>query len=239
LDDIYSAGFVRTLFNEMSKSYERVNYISSFGFSERWRRECIDHAAPVEGLTVLDLMTGMGESWPHLLPVLGTTGTLHAVDFSPGMLEHARVRREQFPKYAVHLKEEDALSTSIHDGSADRVYSLFGLKTLDKAQTRRLAQEIQRVLKPSGRFTLIEVSIPRNSILRFFYKLYLKVGIPLIGRIFLGNANNYRMLGIYTERFGNCTTVVNVFREVGLDTHYHEYFFGCATGVSGAKLSAG
>jgi len=236
LEDIYSAGFVRSLFNEMSGSYERVNYISSFGFSERWRKECINQSAPGEGDVALDLMTGMGESWSYLLPLLGTSGSLYAVDFSPGMLEHAQVRREQFPEHSVRIKEEDALSTSTGDGSVDRVYSLFGLKTLNADQTRQLAGEIRRVLKPSGKFSLIEVSVPGNPLLRFLYMLYLKTGIPVVGRLFLGNPDNYRMLGIYTERFGNCMAAVEAFREAGLDAHYREYFFGCATGISGAKL---
>lgn len=235
MEDIYSAGFVRALFNEMSGSYERVNFITSFGFSERWRKACLSRAASAEGHSALDLMTGMGESWPYLLPALGASGTLHAVDFSPGMLEHARARSEEFSGYKVHIKEEDALATSVGEGSVDRVYSLFGLKTLNGDQTRRLAQEIRRVLKPSGEFSLIEVSVPGNPMLRFFYMFYLKVGIPILGRLFLGNPDNYRMLGIYTERFGNSLAAVEAFREAGLDAHYHEYFFGCATGISGTK----
>lgn len=235
MEDIYSAGFVRALFNEMSGSYERVNFITSFGFSERWRKACLGRAAPAEGHSVLDLMTGMGESWPYLLPALGASGTLHAVDFSPGMLEHARVRSEEFPGYEVRIKEEDALATSIGAGSIDRVYSLFGLKTLNGDQTRRLAREIRRVLKPSGEFSLIEVSVPGNPILQFLYMSYLKIGIPILGRLFLGNPDNYRMLGVYTERFGSCKAAVETFREAGLDAQFHEYFFGCATGISGTK----
>jgi demethylmenaquinone methyltransferase/2-methoxy-6-polyprenyl-1,4-benzoquinol methylase len=41
------------------------------------------------------------------------------------------------------------------------------------------------------------------------------------------------MLGIYTERFGHCGQVLAIFREVGLEVTYHDYFWGCATGISG------
>jgi demethylmenaquinone methyltransferase/2-methoxy-6-polyprenyl-1,4-benzoquinol methylase len=36
---------------------------------------------------------------------------------------------------------------------------------------------------------------------------YLKHIIPGIGRLLLGNPENYRMLGVYTEKFGNCGTI--------------------------------
>lgn len=44
MNKIYNPDFVRELFDSMSKSYERMNYITSFGFSERWRRSCVRQA---------------------------------------------------------------------------------------------------------------------------------------------------------------------------------------------------
>ena len=35
MDTIYSFEFLTTLFNEMASSYDRVNYLTSFGFSQR------------------------------------------------------------------------------------------------------------------------------------------------------------------------------------------------------------
>jgi ubiquinone/menaquinone biosynthesis C-methylase UbiE len=37
--DIYNVDFVEQLFDEMAATYERVNDISSFGFSRRWRNQ--------------------------------------------------------------------------------------------------------------------------------------------------------------------------------------------------------
>lgn len=39
--DIYKKEFVEHLFNRMSMTYGVTNYISSFGFTERWRKQCI------------------------------------------------------------------------------------------------------------------------------------------------------------------------------------------------------
>ncbi|MBD1426148.1 class I SAM-dependent methyltransferase [Sphingobacterium arenae] len=38
----YEPAFVKKMFNRMSSSYERMNYITSFGFSIRWRRQFLE-----------------------------------------------------------------------------------------------------------------------------------------------------------------------------------------------------
>jgi demethylmenaquinone methyltransferase/2-methoxy-6-polyprenyl-1,4-benzoquinol methylase len=65
---------------------------------------------------------------------------------------------------------------------------------------------------------------------------YLRYIIPLIGRIFLGNPDNYRMLGIYTERFNNCSGMADALKHAGLEVEYRSFFFGCASGLRGRKL---
>jgi ubiquinone/menaquinone biosynthesis C-methylase UbiE len=67
---------------------------------------------------------------------------------------------------------------------------------------------------------------------------YLKWLIPLIGRLLLGNADSYRMLGGYTQAFDNATHFACCLREAGLAVIRVSYFFGCATGVRGIKPSA-
>ena len=41
---IYDAGSLRALFDEMSRTYGFVNFVSSFGFTRRWRRQCVELA---------------------------------------------------------------------------------------------------------------------------------------------------------------------------------------------------
>lgn len=39
MKNIYEPEFVKNLFDKMSSSYENMNYITSFGFSIRWRKQ--------------------------------------------------------------------------------------------------------------------------------------------------------------------------------------------------------
>jgi ubiquinone/menaquinone biosynthesis methyltransferase len=235
MNNIYDTAYVERLFDEMAGSYERVNYVTSFGFSKRWRRQVVARAEVEPGMLVCDLMCGMGECWPAVAKRLGGAGRLVALDLSRGMLAGAERRRRKLRGLDITLDRQNALSNSLADDSADCVISAFGVKTFSDEQKALLASEIRRILKPGGRFSLIEVSVPRGRVLRGLYMFYLKRLIPLIGAAFLGNPDNYRMLGVYTERFGDSRTMRDLLAREGLRVTHDDYFHGCATGVSGVK----
>jgi ubiquinone/menaquinone biosynthesis methyltransferase len=232
--DIYDAGFIERLFDEMSGTYERVNYLSSFGFSRRWRKQFVCEASIGSGMTVCDLMCGVGECWEAVCAHLAG-GRLVALDFSGGMLRLAERRKINLPDIDVTLRQENALASSLEDGCADRIICGFGVKTLSDEQKDLFASEVARLLRPGGAFSLVEVSVPRGWWLKGPYMFYLKHVIPIIGWVLLGNPENYRMLGVYTEQFGDCRRMRDALVRRGLKVTYHEYFFSCASGVSGSK----
>jgi demethylmenaquinone methyltransferase/2-methoxy-6-polyprenyl-1,4-benzoquinol methylase len=109
------------------------------------------------------------------------------------------------------------------------------VKTLSPEGQRKFVEEIRRILKPGGVFGLVEVSVPEFTLLRLPYMFYLTTIVPIFGRLLLGNPDNYRMLGVFTSRFGNCRELGEVFSTNGFDVCYHRYFWGCASGVVGTK----
>lgn len=63
-ENIYHPEFVKALFNKMSSSYERMNFITSFGFSIRWRKQFLRYLhSNGQNIEIIDLLTGMGETW--------------------------------------------------------------------------------------------------------------------------------------------------------------------------------
>lgn len=235
-DNIYSPEFVERLFERMSATYDRVNHITSFGFSTRWRRQCVQALDLKPGMKVVDFMTGMGEAWPYILKGIGPSGQLTAIDFCPAMTRMAEKRRAQWPGFAIDLRTEDALHCSLPDQCADAAVATFALKTFIKPQIEQFAAEIRRVLRPGGAFSLIEVSLPANPLLGVPYMFYLKNVIPHLGKAFLGDPDSYRMLGVYTEAFKNCGLVMDCFERAGLEVRQVEYFWGCASGLVGRKM---
>ena len=234
--NLYNPKFVESLFDKMSSSYERMNYIASFGFSERWRNQCVNSIEIKPNSTVVDLMTGMGECWKPILKSIGKNGQLIGLDFSGGMLKRANHRKKKYPNHKINLLKENVFDNSILEDSVDSVVSGFGLKTFSEEQIEQLAIEVNRILKTSSSFSFIEVSVPKNKLFRFLYLGYLKYFIPVLGFLFLGNPNTYKMLGIYTSEFKNSNKVKNIFESNGFNVQYINYFYGCATGIKGVKL---
>lgn len=249
---IYSGNRLQRLFDEMSGSYGFVNFVSSFGFTRRWRRQCIELAKIEPGQSVCDLMTGMGECWDEIRKrqvsePSARAPELLAVDFSPVMCAVARRRlvpAESSNAYPnVRVLEADVfrlpeLSDTGYRERFDRIVCGFGLKTLAPERYGELAALTRDLLKPGGRFAFVEISVPRLAILRGPLLLYLRWLIPLIGKLCMGNPDNYRMLGVYTRAFGNARPLVPIFQDAGLpDTHYRELFGGSATAIYGRKAA--
>jgi demethylmenaquinone methyltransferase/2-methoxy-6-polyprenyl-1,4-benzoquinol methylase len=231
---LYEPAFVARLFDEMARTYGMVNLVSSFGFAALWRKQALRRVTLQPGHTVVDLMTGMGELGPSVGRRVGPTGSLLAVDISPVMCERARQTLTR-SRCSATVIEGDVLENSIASSSCDGVVSTFGLKTFSPEQLRKLAREVFRILKPGGVFSFLEISTPPSPLLRWPYHFYINRVIPLIGTIFLGNPENYRMLGVYTRKFGTCDAFRGDLQATGLNVRAESFFFGCATGVTGSK----
>lgn len=235
-DNIYSPEYVRRLFDSMSHTYGFINYVSSFGFTERWRKQFVNFL-PIqkENAVGYDLMTGMGENWTSLLSKISTNSTIYYVDISEVMLGKAEEKINPNSSIRMIKKQTDVLNSDFSSNSADFIVSSFGLKTFTKEQQSILASEVARLLIKGGSFSFVEISKPKNILLKMPLLFYLKFCIPIIGRLFMGNSNDYKMLGIYTDAFQDSSHFYNELKQAGLNATYKELFFGCATCVYGNK----
>lgn len=239
-DNIYDPAFVSDLFDRCSSNYRKWSAISSFGFIYLWRHQCVARLIPPKqpGAVAVDLMAGTGEVWPHLLRRFPNLDTVTALDISHRMhLEAVERLHGEYANKITHL-EADALQTDLPENHADLVVSTFGLKTFDTTQQTILANQIARILKPGGSFSLIEASDPKGWILRPLYRFYLDGLLPQIERLFLKGAHDFSMIGTYTRNFENSAHMAEALRNAGLTVSLKKHVFGCATSVAGHKPSA-
>lgn len=233
--DIYEPEYVKRLFNHMSRSYERMNLITSFGFSFLWRKQFIKKLkASDKPLKVIDLLSGLGENWT-LLAKRYPKAHLFALDFSDEMVKKSRHNNLVQTHNRFEILQQNLLENHLKPGEYNVVTCAFGLKTFNEEQINFLAKTIYRILAADGTFSFIEISTPDNKFLYVFYKFYLGRIIPLLGGLFLGNPSDYKMPWTYTSRFKNCRQVQEIFKGNGLAVNYNKYFFGCATGITGKK----
>lgn len=232
--EIYDDNFVKSLFDRMSKTYGITNYISSFGFTERWRKKCVKGINWPDDMKVgYDLMSGMGESW-HLI-LKESNSKIIGLDISSEMNTKARENLTRHKNWQVEILEQNVLNSDIKSESGDFIISTFGLKTFSVDKQKTLAKEMSRILRTGGQISLIEISEPENILLKIPYMFYLKYIIPNIGRIFMGNSSDYNMLGLYCQNFKNCYQFKSFLEEEGLNVKVTNHFFGCAKGIVGYK----
>jgi len=234
--NIYDPAYVRDVFDRCSGKYIAFSTACSFGFTERWRRQCAEMLEKLPpGAKGYDFMAGTGEVWPHLLSTNPAIGEIIAVDISPGMHLRAMDRLHAMCAHKIAFVEDDVLASDLPSESADFVISTFGLKTFDSAQHERLAQLTAHVLKPGGSFAFIEASDPRGWILRPLYLFHLKTVLPTVERLLLRGAQDFAMIATYSTNFGNAEEFSQMLGNAGLATNYRRFFFGCASGVCGTK----
>lgn len=235
--DIYDPAFVKGVFDRCSRRYILFSTFCSMGFTERWRRECVDRLAlpDTQGLAGLDLMAGTGEAWPHLFARYPHVGDITAVDISSGMHRLAMERLHKERSHRIAFVEDNVLASNLPAASADFILSTFGLKTFNADQLGQLAALTARSLKSGGRFSFIEASDPKGWLLRPLYLFYLKGVLPMVERLFLRGAQDFAMIGTYCTNFGDAQNFAALLREAGLKVEFRQHFFGCATSVAGYK----
>jgi ubiquinone/menaquinone biosynthesis C-methylase UbiE len=107
---------------------------------------------------VLEIAAGTGRNLPFYPPSVRLTMT----EFTPAMLEIARQRQAELGREA-ELREGDAQQLDFPDESFDTVVCTLGLCTIP--DDRAAVREVRRVLRPGGRFLLLEhVRSPRGAV---------------------------------------------------------------------------
>jgi ubiquinone/menaquinone biosynthesis C-methylase UbiE len=98
---------------------------------------------------VLEIAVGTGRNLEHYPAAVKLT----AIEFAPEMLALARRRAEELGR-EVDLREGDAQALEFEDESFDTVVLTLALCTIP--DDRKAATEVFRVLRPGGRFVLME-----------------------------------------------------------------------------------
>jgi demethylmenaquinone methyltransferase/2-methoxy-6-polyprenyl-1,4-benzoquinol methylase len=192
---------VRRLFDTISPRYDLVNRVMTFGMDVGWRRRTVRELRLPGRALVLDLACGTGD----LCRELSSAGYRPVgVDFSHGMLRAARTDAP--------LVEADILRLPVRDGAADGVTCGFALRNV--VSLEGFFRETARVVRPSGRVALLDVSEPDNVMLRAGNAVYFRRIVPVIGGL-LSDADAYRYLPRSTAYLPPSDKMLRMLRQAG------------------------
>ncbi len=136
---------VRELWDKHARTYDwqiRVFETALFAGGREW--VCVQARGDV-----LEIAVGTGRNFAHYPRDIRVTG----IDLSPNMLEIA-LRRARELGFGADLRLGDAQDVDFGDESFDTVVCTLSLCSIPDA--RRAVAEAKRVLRPGGRFLLLE-----------------------------------------------------------------------------------
>jgi arsenite methyltransferase len=108
-----------------------------------------------EGDTVLDLGSGAGNDCFVARAETGATGKVIGVDFTPEMIQRARMNADKLGYNNVEFREGDIENLPIGDASIDVIVSNCVLNLVPNKE--KAFVEISRVLKPEGHFSVSDI----------------------------------------------------------------------------------
>jgi demethylmenaquinone methyltransferase/2-methoxy-6-polyprenyl-1,4-benzoquinol methylase len=190
---------VRGIFSQIADRYDVFNAMASLGIDRSWRRQLVQACALTPESRVLDLASGTGDV-AFALANLGRPAEVVATDFVPEMLAVAEKKAvEKPPAVPVSFSVADAQDLPFQDGSFDVVTVAFGVRNLPERE--RNFAEVLRVLKPGGRYVILEFSTPGFAPWRAVYHVYLRQAIPAIGGVLTGDRAGFVYLNDSIRQF--------------------------------------
>ena len=161
-------------FSNIYRFYDLINTFLTFGFDKSWRDKAVNN---LTGTSVLDLGSGTGAAFEHLINYRTT-----AIDPDKRMLELNKFENKI---------QGSAENLPFRDNSFDNVFCSFVWRNL--SDTNKALDEIYRVLRPGGKFVLLDMTRPKNSFLKILHKIGTFTVLHFIGLLTF-NLKEYRFL---------------------------------------------
>jgi len=218
------------LFTAVPPSYDLINDLVSLSMDKRWRRLAANVCLENKPQRVLDLGCGTGDLTIHIAQLAGEGIKITGLDYSLPMLERAEqkaIRADVGQK--VKFVHGEATRIPFPDGYFDCVGISFAFRNLTYKNPLRLSHlaEVKRVLRPGGRYVIVESSQPKNRVIRTLFHLYMRVIAQSIGTLISGKRGAYRYLAESMSRFYTPQEVRDMLLRAGfMDVSYRPLLFG-------------
>ena len=189
---------VAQMFDNISTNYDGLNRVISLGIDVSWRKKVVKLVGDVNPKQILDIATGTGDLAMMMASL--NPDKIIGLDISKGMLD---VGKEKIAKAnlsnKINMIVGDSENMPFDDNTFDAITVSFGVRNfenLDKGLT-----EILRVLKPGGKFVVLETSNPTKFPFKQGYKFHTNVILPIIGKLFSKDKTAYSYLSESANSF--------------------------------------
>ncbi len=204
---------VEQMFDSIAPAYDFMNRAMTLGIDRWWRRVAVKMVGKSHPRRILDVATGTGDF------AIGLYNKIHpqqvvGIDLSQGMLDVARKKiAKRGLGDAITVQQGDCLEMPFENGEFDAVTVAFGVRNFE--HLLQGYQQMHRVLKRGGVLCVIELSTPRNRVVRWFYDLYTLHIIPWFGALKSHDKSAYRYLPLSIAAVPQGDDMLAIMREAG------------------------
>lgn len=224
---------VAQMFDNISKNYDGLNRVISFGIDVKWRKKVVTIVGKNNPKKILDIATGTGDLAVMMAKL--NPEKIIGLDISAGMLE---VGKQKIAKAnlsnTIEMIVGDSENIPFDDNTFDAITVSFGVRNF--ANLDKGLQEIRRVLKSGGTFIVLETSVPTKFPYKQGYKFHTSVILPIVGKLFSKDKVAYSYLSESANSFPFGEKFNNILLKNGFTTAKDKpVTFGVATIYTATK----
>lgn len=203
---------VAKMFDTISKEYDGLNRVISFGIDVKWRKKVVKIIGNTNPDSILDIATGTGDLAINLTKTKASK--IIGLDISEGMLDVGRKKIEKLNlSNTIEMVLGDSEKIPFDDNSFDAITVAFGVRNFEDLE--KGLSEIYRVLKTGGTFAVLETSVPTKTPYKQGYTFYSNNILPLIGKLFSKDKSAYKYLSDSAAAFPYGEAFNNILRKIG------------------------
>ena len=174
---------VKSIFNNISCSYDFLNSLLSLGLHKYWKKTLVDLLKPIDGENWADLCCGTGDLSFLIFKKVRPNGSVTGIDSAKEILNIAMEKSKLIENKFISWEMQDILEIDEDLKNYDGICMSYGLRNLVNVEEG--LKKVFNLLSDTGRAGFLDFNHSKfNSMADLFQKIYLRFVVVPISKIF-------------------------------------------------------
>ena len=174
---------VKSIFNNISCSYDFLNSLLSLGLHKYWKKTLVDLLKPIDGENWADLCCGTGDLSFLIFKKVRPNGSVTGIDSAKEILNIAMEKSKLIENKFISWEMQDILEIDEDLKNYDGICMSYGLRNLVNVEEG--LKKVFDLLSDTGRAGFLDFNHSKfNSMADLFQKIYLRFVVVPISKIF-------------------------------------------------------